>query len=190
MYYAATAVEAQLCRSAQVVIIGGGNSVGQAAVFLSEHSTKVLLIIREEDMKNSMSHYLIRRIEQTANIEVRSGTQIAALHGDESSNALELTHIQTDHSEIAACQAVFVFIGAMPKNQWLPETIQVDQDGFVKRGLRVASLDVSPLRRQPFLRETSCPNTFAAGDVRFGSTKRVASAVGEGLWPCNSHINI
>jgi thioredoxin reductase (NADPH) len=147
VYYAATAVEAQLCRSAQVVIIGGGNSVGQAAVFLSEHSTKVLLIIREEDLKNSMSHYLIRHIEQTANIEVRSGTQIAALHGDESSNALELTHIQTDHSEILACQAVFVFIGAMPKTQWLPETIQVDQDGFVKTGLRVASLDVWPLRR-------------------------------------------
>ncbi len=75
---------------------------------------------------------------------------------------------------------MFVFIGALPKTQWLPETIQVDQDGFVKTALRVSSLDVWPLRRQPFLRETSCPKTFAAGDVRFGSTKRIASAVGEG----------
>jgi thioredoxin reductase (NADPH) len=177
VYYAATAVESQLCRSAQVVIVGGGNSAGQAAVYLSEHASKVLVLIRGDDLGKSMSHYLVRRIEQTPNIEVRRFTAISQMHGDKSLATVELICSQTGQSDTVPCPAVFVFIGAVPHTTWLPDAIQVDRNGFVKTGQQIA--ESWPLRRQPFLLETSCPGIFAAGDVRLGSTKRVASAVGE-----------
>ncbi len=180
VYYAATAMEAQLCRLAPVVIVGGGNSAGQAAIFLAEHSARVLLVIRGDDLGRNMSHYLVRRIEQTPNIEVRRHARITAMHGDESLDAVELTRGTDGQSEIVECRAVFVFIGAIPQTEWLPETIQVDRNGFVETGPRLTLPDGWPLKRPPFLLETSCPGIFAAGDVRLGSTKRVASAVGEG----------
>jgi thioredoxin reductase (NADPH) len=178
VYYAATAVESQLCRSAQVVIVGGGNSAGQAAVYLSEHASKVLLLIRGDDLGKNMSHYLVRRIEQTPNIEVRRFTAISQMHGDKSLATVELICSQTGQSDTVPCPAVFVFIGAVPHTTWLPDAVQVDRNGFVKTGQQVA--ESWPLHRQPFLLETSCPGIFAAGDVRLGSTKRVAFAVGEG----------
>lgn len=178
VYYAATVVEAQLCRGTQVAVVGDGNSAGQAAVYLSEHVSKVLLLILGDYLGKTMSHYLKRRIEQTANIEVRCRTEISKMHGDQSLAAVELTCSHTGQSDIVDCLAVFVFIGSAPHTTWLPGTIQVDGNGFVKTGLQVA--EWWPLRRPPFLLETSCPGIFAAGDVRLGSTKRVASAVGEG----------
>ncbi|MDN5872595.1 MAG: FAD-dependent oxidoreductase, partial [Nitrococcus sp.] len=183
VYYAATAVEAQLCRGAPVVIVGGGNSAGQAAVYLSERASKVLLLIRGGDLGKNMSHYLTQRIDHTNNIEVRRFTEISEIHGvrgDEALAAVELTCSQPHQSDTVACLAIFVFIGAVPHTTWLQDTIQLDKDGFVKTGLQVAEPGVWPLRRQPFLLETSRPGIFAAGDVRCGSIKRVASAVGEG----------
>jgi thioredoxin reductase (NADPH) len=180
VYYAATATEAQLCRGVPVVIVGAGNSAGQAAVYLSERASKVLLLIRGDDLGKNMSRYLTRRIEQTANIEVRRHTEVSCMHGDKSLAAVDLISKQTGQSDTVDCLALFVFIGAMPHTTWLPDAVQVDRNGFVKTGIHVMDSTAWPLRRQPFLLETSCPGIFAAGDVRLGSTKRVASAVGEG----------
>jgi thioredoxin reductase (NADPH) len=180
VYYAATAVEAQLCRDAQVVIVGGGNSAGQAAVYLSERASKVLLLIRGDDLAKSMSYYLARRIEQTPNIEVRRHTEITRMTGDKWLSTVELRNKKTGESETVVCAAVFVFIGAVPHTEWLPDGIQLDKKGFVKTGMQLEGSSEWPLRRQPFFLETSRPGVFAAGDVRLGSIKRVASAVGEG----------
>jgi thioredoxin reductase (NADPH) len=180
LYYAATAVEAELCRDAQVVIFGGGNSAGQAAVYLCERANRVLLLIRGDDLGKSMSQYLVRRIQQTPNIEVRYETGITKLQGDKGLATVELGSTRTGETETLACPAVFVFIGAVPHTGWLADTVQLDRNGFVKTGAEVAEAGAWSLRRQPFLLETSCPGIFAAGDVRLGSIKRVASAVGEG----------
>ena len=180
IYYAATAVEAPLCHRAQAVVVGGGNSAGQAAVYMSEHATKVFLVIRGGDLGKDMSHYLVRRIEQTPNIEVRRHTEVTKLYGDKSLTAVELTNNQTGQSETVSCPAVFVFIGAVPHTAWLPPAIKVDAKGFVQTGPQVAESGAWPLERQPFLLETTLPGVFAAGDMRLGSIKRVASAVGEG----------
>jgi len=180
VYYAATAVERQLCSGAQVVIVGGGNSAGQAAVYLSERASKVLVTIRHDDLGRDMSQYLVQRIEHTPNIEVRRRTEITRMHGNKTLDMVELTCRHTGQSDTVACLAVFVFIGAVPHTTWLSEAIQVDRNGFVKTGMHVAESQGWPLRRQPFLLETSRPGIFAAGDVRLGSVKRVAAAVGEG----------
>jgi len=180
IYYAATAVEAPLCRRAQAVVVGGGNSAGQAAVYMSEQAAKVFLVIRGGDLGKDMSHYLVRRIEQTPNIEVRRHTEVTKLYGDRSLTAVELTNNQTGQSEPVDCPAVFVFIGAVPHTNWLPPAIKVDSKGFVQTGPLAAESGAWPLQRQPFLLETTVPGVFAAGDVRLGSIKRVASAVGEG----------
>lgn len=180
VYYSATAVEAQLCSGAEVVIVGDGNSAGQAAVYLSERASRVLLLILTDDLGAHMSHYLKQRIEQTPNIEVRRQTEVSRMHGEKCLTAGELTCRQTRETDTVFCVAVFVFIGSVPYTRWLPEAIQVDPQGFVKTGAQVAESGVWPLRRPPFLLETSDPGIFAGGDVRCGSTKRVASAVGEG----------
>jgi thioredoxin reductase (NADPH) len=180
VYYAATAVEAQSCHGVTVLVVGGGNSAGQAAVFLSQVADKVLLLIRGDDLGKNMSSYLATRIEQTDNIEVRRQTMIRQLHGDDCLAAVDLMCTATNRSETVGCGAVFVFIGAEPFVTWLPESIERDPHGFVKTGPQLRGSASWPLRRAPFFLETSCPGVFAAGDVRLGSTKRVASAVGEG----------
>jgi thioredoxin reductase (NADPH) len=180
VYYAATAVEAELCRNAQVVVVGGGNSAGQAAIYLVERASRVLLLLRGGDLRKDMSDYLARRIERTPDIEVRCHTQIVGMHGDKWLAAVDLRCTRTGESERLACPAVFVFIGAVPHTGWLPEAIGLDADGFVKTGPQPGDGSGWPLARQPYLLETSCPGVFAAGDVRVGSVKRVASAVGEG----------
>ncbi len=169
-----------MCRGVPVVIVGGGNSAGQAAVYLAERANNVLLLIRGDDLGKNMSQYLTRRIEQTPTIQVRRHTEISRMHGDKSLERVELISNQTGQSDTVDCLGLFVFIGALPHTTWLPDAVQVDRHGFVKTGLHVMDSSAWPLRRQPFLLETSCPGIFAAGDVRLGSTKRVASAVGEG----------
>jgi len=180
IYYAATPVEAEECRSSQVLIIGGGNSAGQAAVYLAERASKVFLLIRGDRLEKSMSQYLVRRIEQTANIEIRRETEIKKIHGDRSITGADLFCSKTKEMETVSCMAVFVFVGATPHTQWLSGVIQVDEQGFVKTGTQVWESGSWTLRRQPYFLETNCPGIFAAGDVRHGSIKRVASAVGEG----------
>jgi thioredoxin reductase (NADPH) len=181
VYYAATPNEAQLCRGTQVVLVGGGNSAGQAAVFLSGHVRKVWLLIRGDNLYKNMSSYLARRIEQTANIELLCHTQIQRMHGDGRLTAIEIFNSKTGEKRTVETPAVFSFIGAMPRTDWLPPEIERDAKGFVQTGPTLARSPYWTARRQPFLLETSRPGVFAAGDVRSGSVKRVASAVGEGV---------
>src|SRR5438132_11365980 len=180
VYYAATPNEAQLCRGAQVVLVGGGNSAGQTAVFLAAHAGNVLLLIRGDDLYKNMSSYLARRIEQTANIELLCNTTIRQMRGDGHLTAVAVVNNKTGEERTVETPAVFSFIGAVPRTDWLPPEIERDDKGFVRTG---PALEKSPhwtARRQPFLLETSRAGVFAAGDVRSDSVKRVASAVGEG----------
>jgi thioredoxin reductase (NADPH) len=180
VYYAATPNEAPLCRGSQVVLVGGGNSAGQAAVFLAGHARKVYLVIRGDDLYRSMSSYLARRIEQTANIEVLRNAEIRRMRGDGRLGAVEIVNSQTGEKRTVETPAVFSFIGAVPRTDWLPPEIERDARGFVQTGPALANSPHWTARRQPFLLETSRAGVLAAGDVRSGSVKRVASAVGEG----------
>jgi thioredoxin reductase (NADPH) len=180
VYFAATPIEAQLCRGGQVAVVGGGNSAGQAAVFLAGHARKVLLIIRGHDLHKNMSSYLVRRIEQTANIEVLHHTTICRMHGNGYLSSIDIVNSKTGEERTAEIAAVFTFIGAVPRTDWLPVEIERDAKGFVRTGSTLAQSSQWTVRRQPFLLETSRPGVFAAGDVRSDSIKRVASAVGEG----------
>ncbi|MEO8371220.1 MAG: FAD-dependent oxidoreductase [Candidatus Solibacter sp.] len=181
VYYAATVAEGQLCTGADVIVVGGGNSAGQAAVFLSQHARSVMILIRGDDLYKSMSSYLVHRIEQTPNIKLVCGTTIRRLQGDTHVHAAELVNHKTGEERTVPVQGVFSFIGADPRTAWLPEEIERDAKGFVRTGGDVAQSPAWKGRPvQPFLLETSRPGVFAAGDVRSGSVKRVASAVGEG----------
>jgi len=180
VYYAATPSEAQMCRGALVVIVGGGNSAGQAAVFLAGHARKVLLLLRGDDLYKNMSSYLARRIEQSANIELLCNATIRRMHGDGHLTAVEIVNNKTGEERTVETPAVFSFIGAVPRTDWLPAEIERDAKGFVRTGPELAKSPHWTARRQPFLLETSRPGVFAAGDVRAASVKRVASAVGEG----------
>jgi thioredoxin reductase (NADPH) len=179
VYYAATHTEALMCRGSQVVVVGGGNSAGQAAVFLSDHVSKLFLLIRGDDLGKSMSRYLVQRIEQTANIELLTNAEMIKLSGGNYLEAVAFRNNRTGDVRAIETPAVFSFIGAVPRTDWLPPQIETDK-GFVKTGMSLSSSPLWTMKRQPFLLETSRPGVFAAGDVRLGSVKRVASAVGEG----------
>jgi thioredoxin reductase (NADPH) len=179
VYYAATRTEALMCRGSQVVVVGGGNSAGQAAVFLSDHVSKLFLLIRGDDLGKSMSRYLVQRIEQTANIELLTNAEMIKLSGGNYLEAVAFRNNRTGDVRAIETPAVFSFIGAVPRTDWLPPQIETDK-GFVKTGMSLSSSPLWTMKRQPFLLETSRPGVFAAGDVRLGSVKRVASAVGEG----------
>ena len=180
IYYSATTVEAQLCTKSQVVVVGGGNSAGQAAIFLSETASKVLLLIRGDDLSEKMSKYLVQRIEKKDNIELLTNTEINKMMGDNVLRSLELINNQTKQTQTVEAAAVFIFVGAKPHIEWLADQIDLDEDGFIKTGIQVAESPNWLARRQPFLLETSRVGVFAAGDVRSDSIKRVASSVGEG----------
>ncbi|MFI5386953.1 MAG: FAD-dependent oxidoreductase [Fimbriimonadales bacterium] len=180
VYYAATAVEAQMCRGSDVVVVGGGNSAGQAAVFLAGQVRKVYLVLRGADLAKNMSTYLVRRVEQTANIEVLHNTAVRRMSGDGHLGEVELVNNETGEVRELKTSAVFSFIGAVPRTDWLPVEIEKDAKEFVRTGPTLSQSPHWSARRQPFLLETSRAGVFAAGDVRSGSVKRVASAVGEG----------
>ncbi len=180
VYYAATALEGQICRGATVIVAGSGNSAGQAAMFLSDGAAKVLLVIRGDDL-SKMSTYLSRRVAAQKNIEILFHTQIRKLSGGKILEEAELEDTKTGERRVVRTPAIFSMIGANPCTEWLPREIERDEKGFIKTGSDVTG---SPAwkenERQPGPLETSLPGVFAAGDVRSGSVKRCAAAVGEG----------
>ncbi len=180
VFYAATPIEAQVCGGAEVVVVGGGNSAGQAAVYLSKHARTVYVAIRGDDLYKNMSSYLAGRVESTSNIQVLRNTEVRRLEGDGSLEQVELVNRKTGEVTTLKSPAVFSFIGAVPRTDWLPAEIERDAKQFVKTGPSVACSRHWTAKRAPFFLETSRPGVFAAGDVRAGSVKRVASAVGEG----------
>jgi thioredoxin reductase (NADPH) len=181
VYYAATAIERQLCRNSTVIVAGGGNSAGQAAMFLSENTEKVLLVIRSADLSKSMASYLSLRIEAKKNIEILHHTEIRKMAGEKHLETVELEDIETHERRTVQTPAIFSMIGAKPCADWLPPEIERDDKGFVKTGHAVADATAwKTAKRPPGPLETSRPGIFAVGDVRSGSVKRCAAAVGEG----------
>jgi thioredoxin reductase (NADPH) len=184
VYYGATFLEAQLCSGEDVIVVGGGNSAGQAAVFLAQISARVHLFVRSDGLAQSMSRYLVRRIEETPTIELRPHTEIVGLEGDEHLESVRWQNKETGETEERNIRHVFLMTGAAPNTSWLGGCVALDASGFVKTGTDLLPDDLIsagwPLARRPFLLETSLPGVFAVGDVRSGSIKRVASAVGEG----------
>ncbi|HKC82734.1 MAG TPA: FAD-dependent oxidoreductase [bacterium] len=183
IYYAATEIEARACEGRPVVVVGGGNSAGQAALFLAGHGAAVIIVVRGESLAHSMSQYLIARIESDPRVALRPRTEVKALDGTGRLERLALGDTRVAEQTWTDCQALFCFIGADPATEWLPEEVQRDGHGFVltDRDLRsdgVAAGNAAPREPLPF--ETNLPGLFAAGDVRHGSMKRVAAAVGEG----------
>ena len=184
VYYGATFMEAQLCRGEEVIVVGGGNSAGQAAVFLAQTAKHVHVLVRSKGLAESMSRYLIRRIELNPAITLHAYTQIEALEGTAHLERVRWRNHETDAVETRDIRHVFVMTGADPSTHWLAGCVALDAKGFIKTGPDLSSDDLAtanwPLPRPPHLLETSLPAVFAVGDVRGGSIKRVASAVGEG----------
>jgi thioredoxin reductase (NADPH) len=181
VYYAATAMEAKLCRQATVIVVGGGNSAGQAAMFLSDSAAKVLLVIRAESLAKSMSSYLSRRVESKDNIEILHCTEVRKMRGDHRLEEVELENARTGEVRTVRTCAVFSMTGATPCTDWVPVDILRDEKGFVKTGRAVIDSPLwKSLDREPGPLETSYPGVYAAGDVRSGSVKRCSAAVGEG----------
>jgi thioredoxin reductase (NADPH) len=183
VYYGATFMEAQLCRGEEVVVVGGGNSAGQAAVFLTQTAKRVHILVRTASLAESMSRYLIHRIEENRRIFLRTKTKIVALEGAEH---LERVRWRDENGNIEAhdIKHVFLMTGAVPATRWLNGCVALDGKDFIKTGPDLSEADLTaarwPLPRAPYLLETSLPGVFAVGDVRSGNIKRVASAVGEG----------
>jgi thioredoxin reductase (NADPH) len=184
VYYAATFVEAQLCGESEVIIVGGGNSAGQAAVFLSQVARRVNVLVRSGGLADTMSRYLIRRIEETPNIVLRPYTEIVGLEGGDHLEGVRWRNSRTGDEETHEVRHVFLMTGAAPNTAWLGGCVALDTRGFIKTGPDLSPDDLAtarwPLTRPPSLLETSLPGVFAVGDVRGGNVKRVASAVGEG----------
>ena len=181
VYYAATQSEAQLCAGDPIVIVGGGNSAGQAAMFLSQHAASCHLLIRGDDLGKSMSRYLIDEIERRPQVQVLTNREVVGLTGESALEAVTVTHTRTGDREELPARALFVFIGASPHTDWLRGHVAMDDHGFLLTGRDVLGEHLAAdAEERPFFLETSEPGIFAVGDVHSGSIKRVASAVGEG----------
>jgi thioredoxin reductase (NADPH) len=186
IYYGATYIEAQLCGDEEVIVVGGGNSAGQAAVYLAQTARKVHMLVRSSSLSDSMSRYLIQRIEENPRIELHYLTEITALDGDTELERVTWVDRATDESSTRDIRHLFIMAGASPRTSWLRGCVAMDDKGFILTG---RDLDPAtglvppsewPLSRAPQMLETSLPGVFAVGDVRAGNVKRVASAVGEG----------
>lgn len=178
VFYGAATTQAQALAGKRAFVVGGGNSAGQAALHLSKYAHQVTILIRSASLAASMSQYLIREIEAAPNIDVRYRTEVTGGGGHGRLEQLSLRHRDTGDTETEPADGLFVLIGAQPYTDWLPETVGRDQWGFIQTGPDLA--ERWTLQREAYLLETSTPGVFAAGDVRHGSVKRVASAVGDG----------
>jgi len=184
VYYSATHMEAQICKNEDVAIVGGGNSAGQAAVYLAQTAASVRVLIRGPGLAESMSRYLIQRIEGTPKIELRPRTVVEALEGTRGLEQLRWRQLDTGETGIHSLQHLFLMTGVLPNTEWVKGCVVLDDKGFIKAGADLRRDELSearwPLARTPYLAETSLPGVFVVGDARSGSVKRVASAVGEG----------
>jgi len=184
VYYGAAQTEAFSCKNEDVYVIGGANSAGQAAMFFSNHARKVCILCRGDDLRKSMSDYLVRQIEEKDNIRVLLDTSVDSVEGEEHLERITMKNSVTGESKTVPAHSLFVFIGAAPKTEWLDGVVERDERGFILSGADLMHDGKRPKGwrpdRDPFLLETSVPGIFVAGDVRHGSVKRCASAVGEG----------
>jgi len=184
IYYGAATTEASACTGKEVFVIGGGNSAGQAAMYLSKFAKNVHIIIRRDDLTATMSAYLITQIGDTPNIKVMPNTEVIEAEGTNCLEKLTIQNCKTKESEVKTANALYIFIGAKPYTDWIKLDIIKNTKDFIETGRELRSYEnfgkVWKLKRDPFLLETSCPGIFAAGDVRAGAMNRVASAVGEG----------
>ena len=182
VYYGAALSEAASCRGQQVCIVGGANSAGQAAMLFSRYASQVTMIVRGPSIAESMSQYLVDRIEAAENIQVLTGAQVREVMGSTRLESVRIARGETE--EVLSAPYLFIFIGAAPRSEMVAGLVEMDDHGFIFTGPDLVRNGRPPrgwpLDRDPFLLETSIPGIFAAGDVRHGSTKRVASAVGEG----------
>jgi thioredoxin reductase (NADPH) len=184
IFYSATHMEAQSCTGGEIAIVGGGNSAGQAAVYLSGFASRVHVVVRGPSLAESMSRYLIQRIESSRNIELRTRTRVESLEGEDRLERVQWRHVETGAAETRPIRNLFVMTGADPNTTWLQGCLVLDDKNFVKTGADLRADELAearwPLSRRPHLMEASIPGVFAVGDVRSSSVKRVASAVGEG----------
>ena len=184
VYYGAAMTEALSCKDEDVYIVGGANSAGQAAMYFSQHARKVVILCRSGDLRKGMSEYLVKQIEDIPNIEVRVKSGVAAAFGEDHLERLTIKNSKTGDEETASARSLFIFIGAAPKTEWLDGVVERDERGFILSGPDLIRDGKRPKNwtedRDPYLLETSVPGIFVAGDVRYGSVKRVASGVGEG----------
>jgi thioredoxin reductase (NADPH) len=184
VYYGATFVESQLCGGEEVIVVGGGNSAGQAAVFLAQTARRVNLLVRSVGLSDTMSRYLIRRIEDSPSIVLLPQTEVIGLEGDDHLERVRWRNGKAGTVETHEIRHIFVMTGAVPNTGWLEGCVALDPRGFIKTGPDLSHDDLAearwPLTRAPHLLETSLPGVFAVGDVRASNIKRVASAVGEG----------
>jgi thioredoxin reductase (NADPH) len=185
LFYGAALTEAIAVRDQVVLVVGGGNSAGQAAVYLARYARSVTILVRGKSLADTMSRYLIERLDEMQNVSVRTRVEVSELHGEQRLDAVSIHDSESGSTDTVAAGAVFVFIGAVPRTEWMAGALQLDGQGFIltgpdlqrARGTRPSAWTVS---REPFWLETGVPGVFAAGDVRHRSTKRIASAVGEG----------
>jgi len=183
IYYGATYMESQLCEEEEIIVVGGGNSAGQAAVFLSQTARKVYMLVRSGQLSDTMSRYLIQRIEENTGIELHYKTEIVGLAGDTHLERVTWQDKSSGETSVRDIRHVFVMAGASPRTEWLRGCIALDNKGFILTGRDLDTATEAPvwtLARSPQMLETSLPGVFAVGDVRSGNVKRVASAVGEG----------
>ena len=184
VYYGAAITEAIACKGEEIYVVGGANSAGQAAMHFSKYARGVTMLVRGDSLKKSMSQYLIDQIESTENIKVCTGCSVVEVKGEGKLEAIVIAHDDTGEKEIAPATSLFIFIGAKPQTDWLEGVVERDKQGFILTGPALLRDRPRPsgwtLDRDPFLLEASVPGIFVAGDVRYGSVKRVASGVGEG----------
>jgi len=186
IYYGATYIESQLCGGNEVVVVGGANSAGQAAVFMSQTASKVHMLVRSGELSSTMSRYLIQRLTENPQIELHWNTEITAIEGDDCLQHVTWQNKKTGEVETRDIQHIFVMTGASPRTEWLRGCLALDDKGFILTGRDLEQPGIPddhprwPLQRSPLMLETSLPGVFAVGDVRAGNVKRVASAVGEG----------